>query len=522
MTRSSFRPLDIPLTALSSLLLVASFPNLDLSILAWVALVPLFFLLDGSSGPKSLLLSFAAGALFFGSLIYWLTYVTKLGYVILIPVLALFFALFGVAVNLMFRAFRGDKRTALLIISIPSLWVGLEYIRGTILTGFPWAMLGYTQYKELLVIQIADITGTYGISFIIVMVNVLIYKCLAAVVSRSSGRDGLRRGLRAVKTEAITTILVLSAVFSYGLCSLRKDDVETGVRFSVVQGNIPQEKKWDPAYKGFILNKYEKLTGEASADKTDLIIWPETSVPGYLFEDDIYFRITDLAKKAGVPLFLGVVRYVPGEEGEGRYYNTALLISERGAIEDEYHKIHLVPFGEYTPFEKSLPFVRDFIDVPIGDFSPGGEYTLFDVYKGDVRLRYAALICFEDIFPALVRAFAREGADVFVNMTNDAWFERSSAQLQHAQASVLRAVENRLPVVRAANTGYSCYISPKGAVQDALYDSETGSIYIEGHRTFDISTSATSSFYTRFGDVFAYLCVVVAAAVSLIALRKTA
>jgi len=506
--RLSIRPVEILLTILTPILLILAFPDFHLSYLVWVALIPLFFLLDRSSRLRSFVLSYIAGFIFFGGVMYWLVYVSKLGFFILIPVLALFFALFGLIGNIFLRRSRNSRLYILSFLILPSLWVALEYIRGIFLTGFPWAILGYTQYRDLFVIQIADITGPYGVSFIIVMANYLLYHSFLAAGEKFLGLYNIYyRDIRILKYQAVAAVLILAASFSYGFYSLQKEDVDSGVKMSVVQGNIPQHKKWDPAYKDFILERYERLTRDAAKDKGDLIIWPETSVPGYLFERDIYLRITDLAKEVDIPLFLGLVLYTWDEEGNGRYFNTASLMSADGNIEREYHKLHLVPLGEYVPFGKLSPFIRDFVNVPIGDFSPGQELTLFDINKDGTDLKYAALICFEDIFPDLVRRFALKGADILINMTNDAWFRESSAQLQHTQASVFRAVENRTSVVRAANTGFSCYISPKGKIEDAIYDTEAKSMYIKGHKTFNVEVSKANSLYTQLGDIFAYLCI---------------
>lgn len=452
------------------------------------------------------MLSYVAGLIFFGGVMYWLTAVTKLGFFILIPVLALFFALFALAGNIFLRNLRCLKLDILLFLIIPSLWVVLEFVRGVLFTGFPWAILGYTQYKNPILIQVADITGAFGVSFVIMMVNFLLYCVLQAAAERFFGLSNKYfRNIRILKYGIMITALILVSVFVYGLRSLREADTDSGYRLSIVQGNIPQEKKWDPSHKSGILDRYETLTREAAKDGGDLIIWPETSVPGYMFEGDISRRITSLAKEIDIPLLLGLITFSWDEEGNVLYFNTASLMSAGGTIERAYYKIHLVPFGEFIPFEKNLPSIREWINVPMGDFSPGTEYTLFDLRGKGNGLKYAALICFEDIFPGLVRRFVYEGADILINMTNDAWFGESSEQLQHAQASVFRAVENRVSVIRAANTGFSCYIDPKGAIEDSITDSSAG-MYTEGFRTFSIKIGEKNSFYTRYGDIFVYLC----------------
>jgi apolipoprotein N-acyltransferase len=384
-----------------------------------------------------------------------------------------------------------------LIVILPALWVSLEFLRGALFTGFPWGILGYTQYKNPVLIQIADMTGAYGLSFVIIMANLAVYSYL-----NNSGDKRIRR------YQAVTFIIVLIAVITYGYLSLKRDDLKPGLRVSVVQGNIEQARKWDPYYKDHILATYEGLTKEAAGDRPGLIIWPETSVPGFLGEKDIDQWLKKTIRHTGIPLFLGAATYEFGPAGEEEFLNSAVLFSEHGDIVKRYYKIHLVPLGEYVPFERHFPFIRDFIDVPIGDYKGGEELTVFviETEEGD-GLRCSVLICFEDIFSGLARSFVLNGADFLVNMTNDAWFKESGEQLQHTQASVFRAVENRVSVVRAANTGFSCYINPKGMIEASIRDPKTGSMYVPGFKTFTVKAGDKNTFYTKYGDIFAYMCI---------------
>ena len=500
---------------ITAVLLILAFPNPQISILAWIAFIPLFFIIDSSSRKISFLLSYLSGLFFFAGLLYWLTYVTKPGYFVLIFYCALYFGFFGLLANVFLNKLRTSRLSLLSFLILPSLWVSLEFVRGFLFTGFPWGLLGYTQYKNPLLIQIADITGSYGVSFLIMMINFAIYVCLSDLFKR-------KHDYRALKFQAGTSIIILAAVILYGYFELNKDDIKTDIRLSVVQGNIEQFKKWDPYFKNYIMDRYETLTKESAKDRGDLIIWPETAVPGFLDEKDINLWLKKVLRDINIPLFAGAAIYEYGEEGD-RYYNSAVLFLPDGSIDEKYDKIHLVPLGEYVPYEKQFPFVRNFIDKPIGEYTPGEEYTVFDISKEGVNIRYAALICFEDIFPDLVRRFVRgpssrlsaglginlrtrKFVDFAINITNDAWFGKSSEHLQHTQASVFRAVENRISVARAANTGFSCYINPKGIIEDSIYDKNTGSMYVPGFKTFDLKVSKKNTFYTRFGDLFIYLC----------------
>jgi apolipoprotein N-acyltransferase len=240
------------------------------------------------------------------------------------------------------------------------------------------------------------------------------------------------------------------------------------------------------------------LTRLASTDKPDLIIWPETSVPGYLLEEQkLYDEITSLAQERKAALLVGAPIF---DRDSGRSLNSAILFSKEGKVKQIHSKLHLVPFGEFVPFENILGFIRN--NIVIGDFIPGRTYTLFPVKD---NLNFSVLVCFEDIFPDLVRRFVKSGANFMVNITNDAWFKKTSAPYQHLQASVFRAVENRVNVVRAANTGYSGFIAPTGKIINRVHNKEE-EIEIVGYASESLAISHKPTFYTRFGDVFALFC----------------
>jgi len=334
-----------------------------------------------------------------------------------------------------------------------------------VLTGFGWALLGYSQYLRLPVIQIADKTGVWGVSFVIMLINLAGYKLI---------KNRLKRALVFV----IIAILALSATLFYGYDKLREPFPSGGLVVSIIQGNIPQEKKWDERYREENLHMYEILTKEAAKEGPDLIIWPETSVPGYLEEEDLLERITALADEVKIPLLVGA----PSIDENENVYNSAILISKNGKILKKHDKIHLVPLGEYVPFEEKFSFIRRFVDKPIGEFTPGSSHTIF---KLENEASFGVLICFEDIFPSLVKNFVEKKADFMVNMTNDAWFMETAAPYQHAQASVFRAVENRVPLVRAANTGLSCFIDSKGKIVDRVKVGKKD-IFVSGFKTSKI------------------------------------
>jgi len=486
---------DISLSILSGLLLILSFPVFNLWICAWFGFVPVFFALNNKSKKEAFLLFFITGLIFWSGVIYWLIHVTLAGVIILIIYLALYFGVFG----LIIRPF--TKRSTLsTLIFIPSAWVLLEYIRSFLLTGFPWAVLGYSQFKNLPVIQIADITGAWGVSFLLIFVNTAIVEIIWLKKQNLLAR---------LKKVMILAGLFLVLVLSYGFLSLSWHTQAVSkqkLKIAVIQGNIPQELKWDPQAMSFILNKYVKLTEKASKSNPDLIVWPEASSPGLLGEDDwVFDNIYLLAKSIKSPLLIGTVR-----KDQGAYFNSSIIIDNNGLIVGQYDKLHLVPFGEYIPLKKYLPFLETV--VPIGDINAGKEYALFKIPNQNLKSqnKFAVLICFEDLFPELSCEFVRRKAEFLVNITNDAWYKKSSAPYQHLQASVFRAIENRVPLVRSANTGISAFISSTGNIFSVVRDKNNKDIFVDGFAIEEISIKDKKlSFYTRFPRAFIGICLLI-------------
>ena len=488
---------ELLLSIISGVLLVLSFPNFNLEFLAWFAFVPLFFTLKNKSKGKVFLLSYITGVVFWLGTIYWLIHVTLLGMLLLVLYLALYFGFFGLVLSTTSYELRATS-----LFSIPSIWVFLEYLRSHLLTGFGWALLGYSQYLNLPIIQIADITGTWGVSFLVMMVNVLLYGLICHRLQLTGHR-------LKILMLALTCSLWLS-VYGYGLFKLRPT---TGglrpkiIRVSVIQGNISQEMKWQPSTKDFIFKKYLAISHMAAKEKPDLIIWPEAALPVILEEEPFYYgMVSDFVRESRIPLLLGAVTL-----RDNLYYNSAILVSPEGRLANRYDKLHLVPFGEYVPLKKILPFLETI--VPIGDIAAGKEYTVFGAYLTSgpghsFQSKFSVLICFEDLFPELSREFVKRGAHFLVNITNDGWYKKTAAAYQHFQASVFRAVENRVFLVRSANTGISGFINPRGEIISLVRDQSGREIFVDGYKTQEIGIPKRQrSFYSRYGDVFVVLCV---------------
>jgi len=497
---------DYLLAILSGVLVALSFPKPAISLLAWIAFVPLLMALGKKDPAKAFKLGYVCGVTSFGGLLYWLNIVMvsygKLHwsvsgclYLLLVAYLALFVAVPVWLVR------RGELAGVTPLISFPVIWVGLEYLRSFLLSGFPWASLGYSQFRTLPLIQAADITGVYGLSFAIILTNVVIYRILRGLFGRDT---------RGYPTRSVVALLgLLIAMVSYGFFRLNQPERGDSLKVALIQGNISQDVKWDPAFQEATVAIYERLSRQAAASGPDLVIWPESAAPFFFQNDPLYAaRIRAVARELKSPLVFGSPAFEQ-EGGERRFLNSAFLLAPSGEVLGRSDKIHLVPFGEYVPLARLLPFVHKLV-VGIGDFSPGKEAIPLDTGKGAIGV----LVCFEGIFPELSRAFVQAGARVLVNISNDAWYKRSSAPYQHLSMTVFRAVENRVPLVRATNTGITAIIDSRGHVRGAT------KLFQEAVLTGEVQLGTGDTIYSRFGDVFAGLCLAGTAVIGLLGFRR--
>jgi apolipoprotein N-acyltransferase len=487
---------QISISALSGLLLIFAFPNFNLEILAWIGFIPLFWAIRKKSPSQAAVLGWVSGFTFFTGAIPWIYHVlSTYGHlpgpvsVFFLVVLTGYLALFFSAFAFLLRWVKGKVDLPETLLA-PPLWVSLEYLRGILFSGFPWALLGYSQFLTLPMVQIADLTGVYGVSFIIMFVNVVLYRFLEA-----SGD----RNFKPVLKEILAAGLLLALTGIYGhlrLAELNRSLKQgTPLRIALIQGNIPQDIKWEPKFQEETMDIYTDLTKRSSLLRPELVIWPETATP-FFFQDSFAFRsrILDLAQKMNVPLLFGS----PAYDRKGReihYFNSAFLVSPEKKILGRYDKIHLVPFGEYAPLSSIFGFTRDIIGA-MGDFHSGKEVLTLAVPQG----KFGVLICYEAIFPELTRQFVEKGAQFLVNITNDAWFGRTAAPFQHLSMARFRAIENRVPIARAANTGVSGFIDPTGRLV------QSSEIFTKAILSDTIYLRKSWSFYTQFGDVFTYCC----------------
>jgi apolipoprotein N-acyltransferase len=489
---------SVLLATLSGLLLLFSFPPYGTGYLAWVALIPLYFSIQGQRPGRAFLLGWIAGMLFYAGSIYWIAYVIThygslsiclgiMAMLILSAYLAIYFALFSACIGY-FR-----KGNWPLIILAPAWWVCLEYIKSHLMTGFPWENLGHSQFLHMSVIQIADITGIFGLSFLVVLVNTALFGILSG-----------SRTHKVMLVEAGVALTLLTLTIGYGIIRIHKiekiqhDSIPLPV--SLIQGNIKQDIKWEPRYQNETLNIYESLSRSLQFSDNGLIVWPETAMP-FFFQDATgkSRRVMAIAKSSNGWLLFGSPSYISnGLQHE--FQNSAYLLSPDGQVRGKYSKVHLVPFGEYVPLRKIFPFLKMFA-VDIGDFLPGQNYN--PMMMGPFRL--AVLICYEGVLSEAGTAYKNHGANLFVNITNDAWFGKTAAPYQHLSMTIFRAVENRLYIVRAANTGISAIIDATGSII-----SQTG-LFERSRLSGTVRLMRVPTIYARWGDSIMYLCCVILA-----------
>ncbi len=503
--------LRILASLLSGALLVLAYPDYDVSWLAWIALVPLILAIFGTTPKQGFFLCFVFSVVLFSGVCRWIFEVSRytlLHHLLVSIILGVPLSVFGWAFALI-----SSRRGATLALSMaPFIWVSLEYVRSNLsFLTLPWALLGHSQYQTLSVIQISSVTGAYGVSFLVLLVNASLSAAILTGVHRLKIIEippSHRLSQRGTVLILMTTAALTGLVLLYGKMHLSRPIDGKSLKLSVVQGNIEQAKKWDRRYRNYIIEKYEKLSREASKEQPGLIIWPEASTPGLVLKDiTLITRITGLVREINTYFLIGSSEHpkfhkAPSEFG--RFGNTALFFSPDGRVLGQYLKIRLVPFAEQVPYEKLIPWPQ-FI-VPKGTRSydvPGNEITLFDLQG----TKFGVLICWESIFPGLFRSFVKEGAQFMVNITNEGWFKKPTIFYQYVAMNVFRAVENRVYLVRCANTGVSCFIDPYGNILRKVKDEKGRDIFVPGVLTASVIAANSKTIYTRWGDWFCFLSI---------------
>ena len=382
---------------------------------------------------------------------------------------------------------------------LAAAWVTQEWLRSVVFSGWGWNTLGSALHSQLALIQIAEFTGVAGLSFLVAFANVI----LLATVRRFI----LETKVRPIKPhyDLTLTMAAIVGVMGFGLRCIQIQREGKALNVALVQPNIPREEKFSAEFAGKTFDKFTRLSRPAleAGVRPDLVVWPESAMPGPVLGDEQSHRfVMEFSAAAKTDLLLGTI-----DQDETRAYNAALLVSDAGAHLQLYRKVHLVPFGEYIPGRHTIPLLARVVgDQVPDDFAFGKEHTVFKL--SDDKAKVAPLICFEDTIGDLTRQFVLLGANLIVNVTNDGWFLRSAGSSQHLANAVFRCVETRLPMVRAANTGVTCFINDFGKVTHTLVD-ETGSQFTEGVLTGQVSvpTRQAPTFYVRHGELFAHGCV---------------
>ena len=482
----------LALAAVSGGLLACSFPQYGHPAVAWVALVPLLIAVARVSRPRALVLGAVTGAVYFAGTIYWIPAVMVdygglprpaawLVHVLFVAYLAIFPALFAVAM----ADLRARVGTVGLLYA-PAVWVTTELGRLYLFTGFPWALLGYSQVPFLPVAQIASLVGVLGVSALVALVNGSVAYAVVA---------GSARRLAPIGTAA----LLMVASVGFGFWRLSDGallSAGTPMRVAALQGNVVQDDKWNPLRSDAILANYLDQTRRAAANGAALIVWPEAATPFAFERDPRGEAVRRVARDTAAHLLVGTTEVTSGTDV--RYYNAAYMVDPTGSTTGVYRKQHLVPFGEYVPLRRALFFVSPLVET-VADFSAGTEASTLPL-GGQV---VSTAICYEIIYPGLVRELVVAGSQLLTTVTNDAWYGRSSAPHQHFQQATMRAIEHGRFLVRAANTGVSGVVDPYGRAlsRTALFEP---AVVVEDVRLLDGLT-----LYGRIGDTPAYAGAVV-------------
>src|SRR6476660_922862 len=512
---------------LTGLLCTLCFAPFDQSWFCWFALTPLIAAVwfSGENSKRrwlrNLLLGYVAGVVFFTATFSWLGSLGVLyqnfwlrGLSLLLAVyLGVYFAFWGWFVVLIHlrqryggqvapRSFLASWRNLLLAFLAASAWTAHEWIRGWLFGGFGWNGLGVSLHNTWPLIQIAEFTGVAGLSFVVAFANVIAVTTPVRLYLEAKTRE-VRPHF-----DLTLTLAGLVGLLAFGLYSVQNSLPTEPLRVAAVQADVPQQEKFDLQFSAEIFERFQRLSeiGLHSNPPPALVIWPESSMPDPVRDPAAESNdfVTEFVASSKTDLLLGTL-----DLENGKHYNAAVLISGATQEMQVYWKVHLVPFGEYVPLRRSFPLFAAVANrwVP-GDFAAGKRYTLFRLTNGDAEI--APLICFEDTIGDLTRQFVIQGANLLVNLTNDGWFLHSAGSQQHLTNAIFRCVETRRPMVRAANTGVTCFVNEFGRVTQRLQD-DTGSTFTEGVLTGDVKVPAEHelTFYTRHGELFAQLCAVV-------------
>lgn len=487
--------------------------------LAWLGLSPFLFGLRQTRPSEGAIFGFLFGAFFWIGAFSWALKVISIhNFLFILAEFSIFFLVFGFLYRLISRSIG-----SWIIVAAPALWVSLEYTRSNLFfLAWPWNLLGHSQYRYLPLVQIADITSVYGISFLIVMVNQFLSQLPDLFIkSKKAPPTNSTRYVYSRKTAVVHLLFVavlLIFTFSYGWHRLKGWGGDGHLRVGLVQANL-LARNYMPLPEQVSHQKvYERLTREAAQKKPDLIVWPASSLPALISSPLVESTLTQLTRETGSYLLVGGAGYEklnPQKDRRQPYTNSEYLISPSGQLVDHYHKIRLLAFNEYIPLEGIIPW-PEWITPLKESFLPGEKYTLFQVSGA----RFGTPICWENLFPNLFRRFVLDGADFMVCVTNEGFLGNTSAPYQSLAMDTFRAVENKVAIVRGATTGISAFINPDGEIVDRVRDGKGKDLSISGFLVRDVPLSKKKTLYTVYGDVFAYISIGIAVLSILVSLFK--
>jgi apolipoprotein N-acyltransferase len=495
----------------SAILLILSFPRPGIFILAWISLFPLYAVIASGTLKRAVGAGLITGLLFNTVYLFW---VKEYKHPVSLPgVLLVEMVHFLLAVILSFILYhhsclrRGGPFREL---ALPLAWTAVDYLKTVGYLAFPWGIIGYSQYRNLVMIQSASIFGIWGISFLIYYFNAVL---AGAVVDLKRGRGAGR-----IAVSAAVVCGLMAGSIAFGFLKLAQEQPRETKRVALIQPNFDP---WSPDIEGNLL-KEMVLTEKALQEEPDLIVWSESSIPFlydfYLSRNYRYARLVhDYFTSIEKPVLLGTTEFTGEyENGEfyGDFYNVAVFYAPRGR-RDVYRKIRLVPFGEWFPYKRLFPWVVRILEAAgAGDFKSGTEYTVFNCDG----LQFNALICYEDVFGNLARKFVKRGSRLLVNITNDAWTASPTFELQHFSISVFRSIENRVSLVRCANGGVTACVDPCGRIIGHL------PVFTTDYLVCDVPVSKEEriTVYSRFGDLLSRLVAAVVGVLLLLAAVKKA
>ena len=504
--------LQLIYSIVSAAILVLCYREPRLSMMAWIAFVPLFVGIHKKGTWLTVLMSTVFGIAYMHGVFHWILDVQ--GYRLFHHfLLAIYFGIYFICFGLCFKLTSSWLDHRLAFLSIPFVWVSIEFLRSNLLfIALPLGLLGHTQYLNRSVIQIANIGGAYIVSFIVVLINAAIASVAVTFMEKKQIwfpvlTQKPKPFLRTNKPLLTTAIFAATAILLYGLWVGTQAKGGLPVQVALIQANIAQDEKWDPQYAAMIMDTYSRLTLKASALKPDLIIWPETAMPGSASTAHNYLMtVKELSISAGSPILIGSAlgsKFNRQDSRNREYRNSALLVTPRTEmiVDQLYDKMKLFPFGEYLPHDNFLPWQLLRIS-PANHYSAGETYTVFQL----PAFTFATMICWETLFPGLCREFTKRGAQFIVNISNEARFGKSEASYLILAANVFRAVENGIYIARCTNTGISCIIDPLGKITGRVRDEQGNDLFVQGTLSGTVQAKNAFSFYTRHGDIFAKGC----------------